>query len=117
MQKTVTSGADLSAVVCEDFANPAIEPYLRRYVPGWDGFPYDERIKIPQIAVGRRRHEFAGRHELYERNYSGGWEDIRAQVLTGAQRGGGLGEMEALVDQCLADYDTNGWTGSDWVNP
>jgi 4-hydroxyphenylacetate 3-monooxygenase len=38
-------------------------------------------------------------------------------VLTGAQRGGGLKAMEALVDECLADYDTNGWTGETWVNP
>ena len=55
--------------------------------------------------------------ELYERNYSGGWEDIRAQVLTGAQRGGGLHEMEAMVEQCMAEYDTNGWTVPTWVNP
>ena len=37
--------------------------------------------------------------------------DIRAQALTGAQRGGTLAAMEALVDQCLADYDENGWAG------
>jgi 4-hydroxyphenylacetate 3-monooxygenase len=54
---------------------------------------------------------------LYERNYSGGWEDIRAQVLTGAQRRGGLREMEAMVEQCMAEYDTNGWTVPTWVNP
>ena len=25
--------------------------------------------------------------------------------------------MEALVDQCLADYDTSGWTDPAWINP
>jgi 4-hydroxyphenylacetate 3-monooxygenase len=50
--------------------------------------------------------EFGGRHELYERNHAGGWEDIRAQTLTGARRGGDPAAMEALVDQCMADYDS-----------
>ena len=72
-----------------------------------------KRIKILKLLWDSVGTEFAGRHELYERNYSGGWEDIRAQALTGAQRGGTLEAMEALVDQCLADYDESGWTG-DW---
>jgi 4-hydroxyphenylacetate 3-monooxygenase len=25
--------------------------------------------------------------------------------------------MEALVDQCMADYDENGWTGDTWIDP
>ena len=65
-------------------------------------------MKLLWDAVGT---EFGGRHELYERNYAGGWEDIRAQTLTGAERGGDLAAMEALVDQCMADYDENGWVG------
>jgi 4-hydroxyphenylacetate 3-monooxygenase len=101
----------------KDFANPAIEPYLRQYVRGSHGIPYDERIKVLKLLWDAVGTEFAGRHELYERNYSGGWEDIRAQVLTGAQRGGGLKDMEALVDQCMADYDTTGWVDPAWVNP
>jgi 4-hydroxyphenylacetate 3-monooxygenase len=52
---------------------------------------------------------------LYERNYAGGWEDIRLQTLTGAQRGGDMAAMEALVDQCMADYDVKGWTGDTWL--
>ena len=47
-------------------------------------------------------------------DYAGGWEDIRAQTLTGAERGGDLKTMEALVDQCMADYDQNGWLGDTW---
>ena len=46
-----------------------------------------ERIKIMKLLWDAVGTEFAGRHELYERNYSGGWEDIRAQVLTGARAG------------------------------
>ncbi len=25
--------------------------------------------------------------------------------------------MQALVDQCMADYDETGWTGETWLNP
>ena len=28
-----------------------------------------------------------------------------------------MAAMEALVDQCMADYDENGWTGDTWVDP
>ena len=101
----------------KDFANPSIEPYLRQYVRGSHGIEYKERIKIMKLLWDAIGTEFGGRHELYERNYAGGWEDIRAQTLKGAQGGGELAAMEALVDQCMADYDENGWTGDTWVGP
>jgi 4-hydroxyphenylacetate 3-monooxygenase len=28
-----------------------------------------------------------------------------------------MAAMEALVDQCMADYDTDGWTGDVWCDP
>ena len=117
VQKTVTSALIYLPSSVKDLANSAIEPYLRQYVRGSHDIDHVERIKLMKLLWDSVGTEFAGRHELYERNYSGGWEDIRAQVLTGAQRGGGLKTMEALVDQCLADYDVNGWTGDTWVNP
>ena len=73
-----------------------------------------ERIKIMKLLWDAIGTEFGGRHELYERNYAGGWEDIRAQALTGAKRGGDMTAMEALVDQCMADYDENGWRDEHW---
>ena len=36
--------------------------------------------------------------------------------LTGAERGGDLKAMEALVEQCMADYDENGWIGETWLS-
>ena len=117
VERTVTSALIYLPSSVKDFANPAIEPYLRQYVRGSHGIAYKERIKIMKLLWDAVGTEFGGRHELYERNYAGGWEDIRAQTLTGAQRGGGLKAMEALVDQCMADYDENGWVGETWVNP
>ena len=117
VQKTVTSALIYLPSSVRDLANPAIEPYLRRYVRGSHDIGHVERIKILKLLWDAVGTEFAGRHELYERNYSGGWEDIRAQVLTGARRGGSLREMEALVDQCMSEYDTTGWTDPTWINP
>lgn len=116
VQKTVTSALIYLPSSVKDFANSAIDPYLAKYVRGSHDIGHKERIKIMKLLWDSVGTEFAGRHELYERNYSGGYEDIRAQVLTGAQKGGGLKRMEALVDRCLADYDETGWTGTDWVN-
>jgi len=86
-------------------------------VRGSHGIGHIERIKIMKLLWDAVGTEFASRHELYERNNSGGLEDIRAQVLTGAQRGGGLRAMEATVEQCMAEFDTDGWTDPTWINP
>jgi 4-hydroxyphenylacetate 3-monooxygenase len=117
VERTVTSGLIYLPSSVRDFANPAIEPFLRRYVRGSHGIGYEERIKIMKLLWDAVGTEFGGRHELYERNYAGGWEDIRAQTLSSAQKGGALAEMEALVDQCMADYDATGWTSETWVGP
>lgn len=116
VQKTVTSALIYLPSSAKDFANPDINSYLAKYVRGSRDMGHVERIKILKLLWDAVGSEFAGRHELYERNYSGGYEDIRAQVLTGAERGGSLKQMEALVDQCLDDYDENGWRGTDWVS-
>ncbi|MBN8929408.1 MAG: Pyoverdin chromophore biosynthetic protein pvcC [Rhodospirillales bacterium] len=117
IERTVTSGLIYLPSSAKDFANPAIAPYLERFVRGSRGVGHEERIKIMKLLWDCVGTEFGGRHELYERNYAGGWEDIRAQTLTWAERSGALKQWEGLVDQCMADYDTHGWTGDTWVNP
>ena len=82
---------------------------------GSHGIGYKERIKVMKLLWDAIGTEFGGRHELYERNYAGSWEDVRLQTFVGAQRNGELAAMEALVDQCMADYDEKGWTGDTWV--
>jgi 4-hydroxyphenylacetate 3-monooxygenase len=100
-----------------DFANPAIDPYLERYVRGSHGIGYKERIKIMKLLWDAIGTEFGGRHALYERNYAGNHEDIRIQVLTGAHRDGTMAALTALVERCLSEYDETGWTGGTWINP
>jgi 4-hydroxyphenylacetate 3-monooxygenase len=65
-------------------------------------------IKLLCDAVGT---EFGGRHELYERNYLGASETVRAATFQMAQASG------LFADQCMAEYDLEGWTAPDLITP
>ena len=71
-------------------------------------------MKLLWDAIGT---EFGGRHELYEMNYAGNHEDIRIQALWNARSSGALDSMVALAEQCLGDYDEDGWRAGGWLNP
>jgi 4-hydroxyphenylacetate 3-monooxygenase len=116
IEKIVASSLIYLPSSARDFANPAIDPYLARYVRGSNGIGYKERIKIMKLLWDAIGSEFGGRHELYERNYAGNHEDIRIQSLTGAKRSGALDRMLGLVERCMADYDEKGWVGDTWIN-
>jgi 4-hydroxyphenylacetate 3-monooxygenase len=116
IEKIVASSLIYLPSSARDFLNPAIDPYLARYVRGSNGIGYKERIKIMKLLWDAIGTEFGGRHELYERNYAGNHEDIRIQTLTGARRSGALHQMTGLVERCMADYDERGWLGDTWIN-
>ncbi len=101
----------------KDLQNPETRPLLDKYVRGSHGTGAVERIKILKLLWDAIGSEFGGRHELYERNYAGGWEDVRLQTLTAAQKGPHLKAMMGLVEECLGDYDETGWTRGPWVDP
>ena len=115
VERTATSSLIYLPSSIRDFQNPAIRPLLDQYVRGSHGVSAMERVKIMKLLWDCMGSEFGGRHELYERNYAGGWEDIRVQTLTNAEKGGDMKAMQSLVDQCMADYDENGWTGDTWL--
>lgn len=114
IEKTVASGLIYLPSAAADLDNPDIAPQLARYVRGSGDMPHSERIKILKLLWDCVGSEFAGRHELYERNYAGGWECIRLMAEAEAHRAGRLNGMEALVDTCLADYDQHGWINPAW---
>jgi 4-hydroxyphenylacetate 3-monooxygenase len=114
IEKIVASALIFLPSSSRDFANPAIDPLLQRYVRGSNGIGYKERIKIMKLLWDAIGSEFGGRHELYERNYAGNHEDIRIQALTGARRNGDLDRMIGLVDRCMSEYDETGWTDPHW---
>ena len=76
---------------------------------GSNGIDYKERIKIMKLLWDAVGTEFGARHELYEMNYAGSHELVRLFPLQQAQGSGALKEMVALAEQCMADYDEDGW--------
>ncbi|MFS8104565.1 Pyoverdin chromophore biosynthetic protein pvcC [Lentzea alba] len=101
----------------KDFDSPELRPYLDRYVRGSNGMDAVERVKLMKLIWDSIGTEFGGRHELYERNYSGNHEGVRAELLFAAQQSGTTDELKGFAEQCMAEYDLNGWTVPDLINP
>ncbi|RYJ23321.1 4-hydroxyphenylacetate 3-monooxygenase [Streptomyces sp. L-9-10] len=99
-----------------DLAHPELRPLIDRYYRGADTSAL-ERIKLFKLVWDAIGTEFGARHELYERNYSGNGEQIRLDALRWAVRRGSLGRYEELVQECLDDYDTDGWRRGPWLGP
>ena len=93
-----------------DWKNPEIRPYLDRYLRGSGGVAAIDRVKLLKLLWDAVGTEFAGRHELYERNYSGDSETVAVQTAQ-IYLGSGLAEpLKAFARQCMSEYDTDGWT-------
>jgi 4-hydroxyphenylacetate 3-monooxygenase len=117
VEKIVASALIYLPSSARDFANPAIDKYLAKYVRGSHGIEYKERIKTMKLLWDAIGTEFGGRNELYEINYAGNHEDVRIQCLWNARGSGALDQMIALAERCMADYDEHGWTDPAWLNP
>jgi 4-hydroxyphenylacetate 3-monooxygenase len=116
VQKVIASGLIYLPSHARDFKNPEIDKYLQKYVRGSSGIDYKARIKVMKLLWDAIGSEFGARHELYEMNYAGSHELVRLFPLQQAQASGALREMEALVEQCMADYDEHGWRDAAYVN-
>ncbi|MEU0469392.1 4-hydroxyphenylacetate 3-hydroxylase N-terminal domain-containing protein [Amycolatopsis thermoflava] len=99
-----------------DWQNPELRPYLDKYVRGSGGRSAEDRVKLMKLIWDSIGSEFGGRQELYERNYSGNHENIRLETLWGQMQSGQTDAYKAMVDRCLSEYDTRGWTVPDLVN-
>ncbi|MFJ9785578.1 4-hydroxyphenylacetate 3-hydroxylase family protein [Amycolatopsis sp. NPDC101161] len=102
----VNSGAD-------DFANPDVRPYLDKYLRGSDGVEAVDRTKLMKLLWDAVGTEFGGRHELYERNYAGNHENTRVELLFSQLAGGEVDDYKSFVDECMNEYDLDGWTVPD----
>ena len=101
----------------DDFKSPEIRPYLDQYVRGSNGIEAVDRVKLMKLIWDSIGSEFGGRHELYERNYSGNHESIRLEAYFGQQQSGQTEAYTSFVDKCLSEYDVDGWTVPDLINP
>jgi 4-hydroxyphenylacetate 3-monooxygenase len=100
-----------------DFKNPELRPYLDRYLRGSEGSGAVERVKLMKLLWDAIGTEFGGRHELYERNYAGAAETIRIVSWQMAHAGGQADRFKAFAEQCMAEYDLDGWTAPDLITP
>ncbi|MET0694974.1 MAG: 4-hydroxyphenylacetate 3-hydroxylase C-terminal domain-containing protein, partial [Propionibacteriaceae bacterium] len=92
-------------------------PYLDKYVRGSNGYTAVERTKLMKALWDSIGTEFGGRHELYERNYSGNHENVKAEILFAAEAQGQVEHMKGFAESMLSEYDLNGWTVPDLINP
>ena len=97
-----------------DLQDPVLRPVLDRYYRGSESSA-EERIKLFKLIWDAIGTEFGGRHELYERNYSGNHEQIRVDLLNLAKRAGLLDRFTAMVNDCLQEYDVDGWVSPTWT--
>ena len=100
-----------------DFQSPELRPYLDRFLRGSDGTDAVARIKLMKLLWDAMGTEFGGRHELYERNYAGAVETVRLITWQMAHGSGAARSFRAFAEQCMAEYDLDGWTAPDLVNP
>ena len=82
-----------------------------------NGYKADERVKLMKLLWDCMATEFGGRHELYEINYGGSTEEIRRYALFGAQASGNADRFKGFAEECMAEYDINGWRVPDLTDP
>jgi 4-hydroxyphenylacetate 3-monooxygenase len=100
-----------------DLNNPEIRKFMDPYVRGSNGYGAEERIKLMKLVWDTMGTEFGGRHSLYERNYFGNHENIRTEVVMVAEMMGNADRYRGFAEQCMDEYNLDGWTVPDLINP
>lgn len=117
IERHVASGLIYLPSSALDFESPEIRPYLDRFVRGSNGMVALDRVKLLKLLWDAMGSEFGGRHELYETNYAGNYENIRVEHMMATQASGEMEVLHQLVRDHMAEYDLNGWTSPDLINP
>lgn len=100
-----------------DFKVPELRPYLDKYLRGSNGYDAEAKMKVMKALWDAIGSEFGGRHELYERNYAGNYENIRIETLLTAQALGDMDSFVGFAEKMMSEYNLDGWTVSDLINP
>ena len=118
IEQTVASGLIYLNTHASDFGNAEIRPYLDRYLRGSNGYKAEERVKLMKLLWDCLATEFGGRHELYEINYGGSTEEIRRYApVWRTWRRAMPTKFMGFAEQCMAEYDLNGWRVPDLADP
>ena len=115
IEQDVASGLIYLPSSAADFQNPDVRPYLDKYVRGSDGIQAVDRVKVMKALWDSIGSEFGGRHELYERNYAGNHENVKAELLFAAEGRGDVASMKGFAEQFMSEYDLDGWTVPDLI--
>jgi 4-hydroxyphenylacetate 3-monooxygenase len=110
LQQTLGSAMIYLNSHVSDWRNPQIRPYLDKYVRGSNGIEAMDRVKLLKLLWDAVGTEFGGRHELYERNYSGDRESVLVQTMMVYQGLGQTEPLKAFAEQCMSEYGLDGWT-------
>jgi 4-hydroxyphenylacetate 3-monooxygenase len=116
-QQDVASALIYTNSTSKDWSVDELRPLLDKYVRGSNGISAEQRVKVLKLAWDAIGSEFGSRHELYERNYAGNHEQVRVDAYLGASATGLADQFTGFVDQCMSEYDTNGWTVPDLIDP
>lgn len=117
IEQVVASGLIYLNSHPNDFKTPEIRQYLDMYARGSNGHDAERRIKVMKLLWDSIGTEFGARHELYEINYIGSNDVTRQTNLFSAQGTGLLDECRDFAEKCMSEYDLNGWTVDDLINP
>jgi 4-hydroxyphenylacetate 3-monooxygenase len=98
IEQTVASGLIYLNSHARDFNNPAIRPYIDRYMRGSNGYTAEQRIKLMKLLWDCIGTEFGARHELYEINYGGSTEEIRRYALFSAMGNGNAAKFKGFAE-------------------
>jgi 4-hydroxyphenylacetate 3-monooxygenase len=113
IQDLVASGLIVMPSGAADFNNPELRPLLDRFYVGSGGYDAEQKVKLMKLLWDAIGTEFAGRHELYERNYAGNNESTTLDAYFAAHQNGDADAMKAFAEGCMADYDLAGWKRQD----
>ena len=100
-----------------DFKVPELRPYSISSCAAPTATRAEQRVKLMKLMWDAIGSEFGGRHELYERNYFGNHESIRFETLLVADVTGASKRYKGFAEQCMAEYDLDGWTAPDLIKP
>ncbi len=112
VRQVVASGLVYMNSSSADFRQPELRADLDQYYRGSQS-DAEERMKVMKLLWDATGSEFGGRHLLYEHNYLGSHEFVRLEAFFSSLGNGDLNDCVDLVDDCMAEYDLDGWTAPD----
>ena len=117
IENIVASGLIYLPSHSQDFKVPEIRKYLDQFLRGSNNYSATDRVQVMKLLWDAIGTEFGSRHELYERNYFGSHERIRLETLMASDSMGQSAKYKAFAEQCMAEYDLDGWKAPDLINP